>query len=109
MPSVSYRDGLMEKLSKDPEYASLYLETSFEEALKDEYVAGFLLGLEDVVEAAQNRKGTASETDTLRQQLYHLLSKQETHTLETIISALKEVGLNYEMKPASAQVPSWRY
>ncbi len=106
MPSVSYRDDLIKRLSKDPEYASLYLETSFEEALKDGYVDGFLLGLEDVVEATQNRNSTASETDILRQRLHHILNKKETHTLNTIISALKEVGLTHEIKPASAQVPS---
>lgn len=106
MPSVSYQDGLIKKLSNDPEYASLYLETSFEETLKDGYVDGFLLGLEDVVEAAQNRKGTASETNILRQRLYHLLVEKEAHTLETIISPLKEVGLTYEMKPVNTRVPS---
>ncbi len=105
MPSDNYQDDLVKRLAKDPAYASLYLETSFEEALKDGFVDVFPLALEDVIAAAEMRQGNASETDILRQRLYQIISKQENLTVEDVVAALKEVGLNYEMKPAMAKVP----
>ena len=104
MPSDSYRDNLIERLTENAEYASLLLETALEDAFQDGFVGGFLLSLEDVVEAAEKRLGDPTEEDYLRARLYHNLSDKENHTLETVIAALKEVGLTYEMKPVNTQV-----
>lgn len=106
MPSYNYRESKIERLiEEDPEYTSMYLEYSFSEAIKDGFVGGFLVALEDVVKAASRRQGEASEEDILRQRLYHKLNSQESHTVETITSALEEVGLTHEIKSAKAQVP----
>lgn len=100
MPSDSYREWKIERLLQDPEYASMCLEYSFSEATRDGFVGGFLISLEDAVEAARRRQGEASEEDILRRQLHHKLNAQENHTVETITSALEEVGLTCEIKPA---------
>ena len=105
MPSYSYREAKIERLVLDPEYASMCLEYSFSEALKDAFVGGFLVSLEDVVEAARRRQGEFLEEDVLRQRLYNKLNTQENPTIEGVITALKEVGLTHEMKPANTQVP----
>ncbi|MEM9946043.1 MAG: transcriptional regulator [Cyanobacteria bacterium P01_D01_bin.36] len=104
MPSYSYRETQIEKLASDAEYASLYLETSFSEASKDGFVGGFVVALENVVEASSRRQSEPVETDTLRQRLHQKLNERENLTLEVIIDVLKEVGLTHEIKPLSAQV-----
>lgn len=106
MPSYSYREAQMERLIMDAEYASLYLEVSFDEALKDGFVGGFLIALETVVEAASRRQSEPSATVVLREKLYHKLNNQANLTIESVISALEEVGLTHKLEPVSAQVHS---
>ncbi|MEL6489566.1 MAG: transcriptional regulator [Cyanobacteria bacterium J06634_6] len=106
MPSDSYRESKLQKLMEDPEYASMYLEYSLCEAMEDGFIGGFLVGLEDVVEAANRRQCEASKEDVLRQKLHNKLTTLENPTLESIISTLEEVGLTREMKPTRAQVTS---
>jgi len=106
MPSYSYREAQIERLVSDAEYASLHLEVSFDEALKDGFIGGFLIALENVVEAASRRQSEPSTMDALQERLYHKLDKQANPTIESVISALKEVGLNHKLEPVSAQVHS---
>lgn len=105
MPSYNYRDSQLKRL-RDPEYASLYIEASFSEALKDGYVGGFLIALGNVVEAASHRQNKVAEVDVLRKRLYQNLSNYESPNTEIIIAELEAVGLTAEIKPVSAQVPS---
>ena len=106
MPSYSYREAQMERLIMDADYASLYLEMSFNEALKDGFVGGFLIALENVVEAASRRQSEPSATVTLQKRLYYKLDNQANPTIESVISALEEVGLTHKLEPVSAQIHS---
>ena len=103
MPSDSYRESKLKKLI-DPLYASAALECSFEEAQKDGFVGGFLVCLEDVVEAASRRQRELSHEDVLRQQLYQKLNGHENPNLETITAFLQELGLTHQLKPKSFQL-----
>lgn len=105
MPSVNYRDGLIKRLEKDPEYASLLLEISLQDALENGYMDAFPLALKDVIEATNNRSETLSQVDLLRKALYERLIREEKPlSKEKTLSALKNVGLNIEMKPLKSQL-----
>ncbi|MEL6350190.1 MAG: transcriptional regulator [Cyanobacteria bacterium J06627_28] len=104
MPSYSYRKAQVEKLIADADYTSLYLEVSFSEALKDGFVGGFLIALENAVEASNRRESKPTKADILRQQLYDELNPQEDLTIETVKSVLKKVGLTHKLKPESTPV-----
>ncbi|MEL7071496.1 MAG: hypothetical protein AAGN15_22995 [Cyanobacteria bacterium J06581_3] len=106
MPSHNYREVQIERLSLDAEYASLYLEISFSEALQDSFVGGFLTALDNVVIAAERSPGAATETDILRARLHHSLSEHDCPTIDIILSAMETIGLTHALKPVSAQVHS---
>jgi len=93
--SVSYEDGLMERL-KDHEYAAGYLKTCCEEG--DE---SFLMALRDVAKAYSFSK--VSKTTKLgRESLYKSLSKKGNPTLSTLTSILDIAGLQLSVETKKA-------
>ncbi len=92
MPSDSYHESHIKKLL-DPEYSSLYIETSLEETIKDRNIMAFLRALRNVLEAADRRQTTVSEVYLLREHVYQTLLKKQNLTVEEAAFALKEVGI----------------
>lgn len=92
MPSDSYHESHIKKLL-DPEYSSLYIETSLEETIKDRNITAFLRALRNVLEAADRRQTTVSEVYLLREHVYQTLLKKQNLTVEEAAFALKEVGI----------------
>lgn len=103
MPTDSYQKDLIKRLETNSEYATLLLETALEEALEDGYMDGFLVTLQDVIEATNHRSEEPSDVHLHRQALYQKLITKTPLTKELVISSLKEVGLNFEMKILKAQ------
>ena len=104
MPSISYQEVLLERLT-DPEYALLYLQTSLEEALADGFMDAFPLALENVLEAAsRTSQDFPSTVDIARQNLLDLLSEHSPLTREVVIDALETAGFDLEMNLREAQL-----
>ena len=98
--SVSYEDGLMERL-KDPQYAAGYLETAMndKESNPEEL---FLIALRDVAKA-YGFTHIAKKSHLGRESLYKALSKKGDPRLSTLTSVLDAIGLKFsiQLKQAS--------
>jgi len=93
MKAVSYKDGLLKRLS-DPEYAAGYLTEFLEQG-----EAEFLLALRDVVEARGGVGRLAKVAKLNRESLYKLLSKDGNPRLSSLASILGGLGLELQFVP----------
>lgn len=99
MPTDSYHDSFIKRL-EDPEYSSIYIETALEEVIKDREIVFFRMALENVLEAAEQRRTPISEIHLSRQQVYRDLLDMQNLTIETAESVLETVGIVPEREPA---------
>lgn len=105
MPVRNYQKDLIKKLSKDTKYTLLYLQTAFEEVLKDEDFAAFGLALNDVLEAqklnknSRNLQNIAEAANISRQQLLRIRNGESSNpTLKSLISILKELNIKISLE-----------
>ncbi|MEM8605889.1 MAG: addiction module antidote protein [Myxococcota bacterium] len=87
MPTVPYRDRLLERLA-DPTFAAGYLTACLEEG--DEV---FLLGLRDVVDAQGGMAHLAKATGLNRETLYRTLSEAGNPRLSSLGLIIEALGL----------------
>jgi probable addiction module antidote protein len=104
MPTRSYQDGLLKRLSNS-EYAAQYLKASLDETLLDGNMEAFLLALKNVIDAkGEPVQDIAADADISRQHLYRLLNGTGNPTIETLSSVLQAVGIAIDFIPVSEPV-----
>lgn len=103
MPTRSHDDDLKLRLRSKP-YASLYLQTAFQESSLDQNWAAFGLALRNVLEA-QNRDVAdfAERSGVSRQHLSLLFGKRANPTINTLLRILGELDLSLSIQPQRAR------
>ena len=96
MPVKSYKKDLLIRL-KNKNYASQYLQCSFEECKQDNSWEVFGLALKNVIEANHNIKGFAKNANISRQHLYKLFSKTSNPTIASLLRILNILGLTLDI------------
>lgn len=96
--SVSYKEGLIRRLKKDPELQFEYLKASLEE--NGDMPETILGALRDVAEARGYEK-LASDAGLSQKALYKILSKKENAhpRFETIVQILDALGVRLTLAP----------
>ena len=92
MPTVPYRDLLLERL-QDPSQAAGYLTACLEEG--DEV---FLIGLRDVVDAHGGMSQLAETTGLNRETLYRTLSENGNPRLSSLGLVIEALGLRLSIE-----------
>jgi probable addiction module antidote protein len=92
MPTVPYRDLLLERL-QDPTEAAHYLTACLEEG--DEV---FLIGLRDVVDALGGMAELAHASGLNRETLYRTLSEHGNPRLSSLGSIIEALGLRLRIE-----------
>jgi probable addiction module antidote protein len=92
MPTIPYRDLLLERL-QDPTEAAHYLTACLEES--DEV---FLIGLRDVVDAQGGVSQLASATGLNRETLYRTLSEAGNPRLSSLALIVEALGLRLSIE-----------
>ena len=91
--SVDYHDDLIERL-KDRKYATVYLNTAFEESLKgdEESQKLFLRALKYVAEAQGNLSSLAKRAHMRRESIYKMLSDDGNPYFYSFASLINAMG-----------------
>jgi probable addiction module antidote protein len=92
MPTIPYRDLLLERL-QDPTEAAHYLTACLEES--DEV---FLIGLRDVVDALGGMAELANTTGLNRETLYRTLSENGNPRLSSLGLIIEALGLRLSIE-----------
>jgi probable addiction module antidote protein len=96
--TTSYHDELIESL-KNPKEADLYLRMAMEEYHDDRDVEALLIALRNIAEAKGGMGRLAKKTHLNRQNLYQVLSKKGSPTLDTFELILKGLGYRLVIQP----------
>jgi probable addiction module antidote protein len=95
-------DAMIEMLRDDPDFATEYLRTAFEEMDEDGGEAALLAALRHVVEARGGMADVARRAELSRESLYRALSPNGNPTLHTLRAVVRATGLSFAqlMHPA---------
>jgi len=95
-------DAMIEMLRSDPDFATEYMRTAFEEMDEEGGEAALLTALRHVVEARGGMADVAKRADLSRESLYRALSPNGNPTLHTLRAVVKATGLSFAqlMHPA---------
>lgn len=95
-------EAMIEMLRSDPEFATEYMRTAFEEMDEEGGEAALLTALRHVVEARGGMADVAKRADLSRESLYRALSPNGNPTLHTLCAVVKATGLSFAqlMHPA---------
>jgi probable addiction module antidote protein len=100
--SVSYRDGLLERL-KDPRYAAQYIAALIPDPNDDEGLAPFLIAIRDACEAFGVPMTEISRDIKIdRAALYRALSATGNPTVDTLNKVLSRIGLRLSVDVAES-------
>jgi probable addiction module antidote protein len=99
-PTVSYREGLLDRIRAKPDYAIGYLNAAFEEGHEV-----FLVALKDVVDARFGMTGLAEQAELNREALYRALSEDGNPRLTTLERVLSALGLHLAVASSSTDRP----
>ena len=91
-PSRDYHDDLMEDL-KEPEEATAYLNAALEAGDKK----AFLLALRNVIEARGGMTKISRSSKIHRVSLYKMLAKTGNPSIESILSLLNVLGVQFHV------------
>jgi DNA-binding phage protein len=104
----NYHDYRMEELA-DLEEAIGYLEVVLEEYQKDGDTFGFLIGLQNVVEAQGGINELIRRTDIDSQDLLKVLSGNDKPDLDTIEAILNGLGCRLSVIEIGTEPLNWEY
>jgi len=98
----SHDEAMIEMLRSDPDFATEYMRTAFEEMDEEGGEAALLMALRHVVEARGGMADVAKRADLSRESLYRALSPNGNPTLHTLRAVVKAAGLSFAqlMHPA---------
>jgi len=94
-----YRD-LVVEIMKDPEEATEYLKSSFDEYSIDGDIEALLTAIKSVAKAQGGMTELAKKTNLNRQALYKTLSKNGNPKIKTLWSVLNSLGYRLTLEPA---------
>ena len=104
----NYHDYRMEELA-DLEEAIGYLEVVLEEYQKDGDTFGFLIGLQNVVEAQGGINELIRRTDIDSQDLLKVLSSNDKQDLDTLEVILNDLGELFLFAKLENEPLNWKY
>ena len=105
---INYHDYRMEELA-DLEEAIGYLEVVLEEYRKDGDAFGFLIGLQNVVEAQGGINELIRRTDIDSQDLLKVLSSNDKPDLDTLEVILNDLGELFLFAKLENEPLNWKY
>ncbi len=103
-PSLSrnWDTHMQESLAK-PGYAHIYLQTSFDEYLKDDDLKAFLASLKHLVKAKSGIAKLAKDTGLGRESLYKALSPRGNPQFRTVMKIIDGLGMRLKVEPVSGR------
>lgn len=92
-PYVSYHEGLIQRLKKDPKFAAVYLSV----ALEEEDQEGFLMALRNVMEAQGGVAAVAKKAKINRVSLYKISSKKGNPEFGSVLALCQALKMRLQL------------